>query len=134
MSQYKILYCDSGLGVQAGVRGRWARKASGHKGAGRARRAGTQALSAQGERAREAGRHWAGARQESTRCRRAGRHDVGAQGRAAWRMERARHGRPRRGLGDGWVRRLGQLGQFWCTVHLAQFWLGFWTRFDSVFS
>ena len=56
---------------------------------------------------------------------------LGAQGRADGRTERARHGRPRRGLGAGWMRRLGQ---FWCTVHLAQFWLGFWTRFDSVFS
>ena len=64
----------------------------------------------------------------------AGRHGVGAQGRAAGRMVRAGHGRLGRGLGFGWVRRLGQLGQFWCTVHLAQFWLGFLTRFDSVFS
>ena len=36
-------------------------------------------------------------------------------------MVRAGHGRPGRGLGAGWVRRLGQLGQFWCTVHLARF-------------
>ena len=64
----------------------------------------------------------------------AGRHGVGGQGRAAGRTVRAGHGRPGRGLGAGWVRRLGQLGQFRCTVHLAQFWLGFWTRFDSVFS
>ena len=61
----------------------------------------------------------------------AGRHGVGAQGRAAGRTVRAGHGLPGRGLGAGWVRRLGQ---FWCTVHLVKFWLGFWTRFDSVFS
>ena len=51
---------------------------------------------------------------QATGGRRAGRHGVGAQGRAG-------HGRPGRGLGAGWVCRLGQLGQFWCTVHLAQF-------------
>ena len=64
---------------------------------------------------------------QSTGGRRAGRHGVGAQGRAAGRTGRAAgrtvragHGRPRRCLGAGRVRRLGQLGQFWCTVHLAQ--------------
>ena len=89
--------------------------------AGRA--AGGRSTSAQGARGAQA-----------TGGRRAGRHGVGTQGRAVGRMERAGHNRPGRGLGTGWVRRLGQLGQFWCTVHLAQFWLGFWTRFDSVFS
>ena len=89
---------------------------------------GAEALGAQNKRAREArGR-------QATCGRRVGRHGVGEQGRAAGRTERAGHDRPRRGLGAGWVRRLGQLGQFWCTVHLAQFLLGFWTRFDSVFS
>ena len=76
-----------------------------------------------GERQQHAGRAagWArgssaqGARGvQATGGRRASRHGVGAQGRAG-------HGRPGRGLGAGWVRRLGQLGQFWCTMHLAQF-------------
>ena len=49
---------------------------------------------------------------QATGSRRAGRHGVGAQGRAG-------HSRPGRGLGARWVRRLGQLGQFWCTMHLA---------------
>ena len=84
---------------------------------------------------RTLGRHGSSSRgSQATSGRRAGRHGVGAQGRAAGRTVRARHGRPGRGLGAGWVHRLGQLGQFWCTVHLAQFWLGFWTRFDLVFS
>ena len=96
-------------------------------------RAAGMARSRQG--ARQVGRV-AGARQQRTGC--AGRAGVragtawehrgaqlGAQGRAVGRTERAGHGRPGRGLGAGWVRRLGQLGQFWCTVHLAQFWLGF---------
>ena len=87
--------------------------------AGRAQRCGS---SAQG--ARDA---------QATGGRRPGRHGVGAQGCAAGRTERAGHGLPGRGLGAGWVCRLGQLGQFLCTEHLAQFWLGFWTRFDSVF-
>ena len=100
----------------------------GRRGARQGRAAGRGARqgrgnSAQGERGGQA-----------TGGRRAGRHGVGAQGRATGRMVRAGHGRPGRGLGAGWVRRLGQLGQFWYTVHLAQFWLGFWTRFDSVFS
>ena len=90
--------------------------------------------------AQVAARRWAsgraaGARDaQATGCRRAGRHVVGVQGRAVGRTVRAGHGRPGRGLCAGWVRRLGQLGQFWCIVHLAQFWLGFWTQFDSVFS
>ena len=71
---------------------------------------------------------------QATGDRRAGKHGVGALGLAAGSTERAGHGRPRRGLGAGWVRRLGQLGQFWCSVHLAQFWLSFWIRFNSVFS
>ena len=75
-----------------------------------------------------------GSSAQATGGRRAGRHGVGGQGRAAGCTMRTGHDRPGRGLGAGWVRRLGQLGQFWCTVHLAQFWLGFWTRFDSVFS
>ena len=66
----------------------------------------------------------------ATGGRRAGKHGMGSQGRAAGHTVRAGHGRPGRWMGG----RLGQLGQFWCTVHLAQFWLGFWTQFDSVFS
>ena len=59
-----------------------------------------------------------------------GRRGVGAGGAGRGRAGRAAWAWPGRWMGG----RLGQLGQFWCTVHLAQFWLGFWTRFDSVFS
>ena len=45
---------------------------------------------------------------QATGRRNASRHGVGAQGRAAEHTVRAGHDRPGRGLGAGWVRRLGQ--------------------------
>ena len=59
---------------------------------------------------------------------------LGCAGARGW-AQGARGARPTWAWPGRWMGgRLGQLGQFWCTVHLAQFWLGFWTRFDSVFS
>ena len=128
-----------GAGERAGARtgrawgaqmvdGRWA---LGER--ARCRRTGRAGHAVGAAGARGAGGRWAGARQgrgssaqgargeQATGGRRSGRHGVGAQGRAAGHTVRVGHGRPGRGLGAGWVRRLGQLGQFWCTVHLAQF-------------
>ena len=88
------------VGARAGAAGSWAQRQA-ESAAGWV--SGSSAQGAQGTRGAQA------------------TGGVGAQGRAAGCTVRVGHGRPGRGLGAGWVRRLGQLGQFWCTVHLAQF-------------
>ena len=129
--------------------GRWAQQArAGGAGRAQAGTAGSRARGALagvrgrvGGRCRSAGAGCSG-RRSARQAGRAGaarrRRAAGARAGMAWAQRGARLGarcaRGTTGLGAGWVRRLGQLGQFWCTVHLAQFWLGFWTRFDSVFS
>ena len=140
-----------GAGAWALGAGRWA---SGRAaGAGRAWARG-RALQARGRRAQrqaELSASWAsgssaqGARQAGRAAAgRAGRAGDGRQARGqAWLgragargwAHGARGARPAWAWSGRWMGgRLGQLGQFWCTVHLAQLWLGFWTRFDSVFS
>ena len=133
--------------------GRWALGERRAAGAGRAWARG-RALQARGRRAqRQAERAVGWASGSSAQgVRQAGRAATGRAGRAgdgrqargqAWRGRAGARGwaHGARGARPAWAwpglwkgGRLGQLGQFWCTVHLAQFWLGFWTRFDSVFS
>ena len=102
--------------------GRWASgRAAGSRDA-RGARQERQARARQADAGQARGSSAQGVRgAQATGGRRPGRHGVGAQGRAAGRTVRVGHVRPGRGPGSEWVHRLGQLGQFWCTVHLAQF-------------
>ena len=120
------------LGLCRRAGGRCRRAGAGRSGRRSARQAGLAAAARQAglaaaghaERAGRAG-DWRQARGQAWHGR------AGARGWA----HGARGARPALAWPWRWMGgRLGQLGQFWCTVHLAQFWLGFWTRFDSVFS
>ena len=62
-----------------------------------------QGAAAGGARGRLGERQQGARGAQATGGGRASRHGLGAQGRAARRTVRARHGRPGRGLGAGWV-------------------------------